>query len=474
MPDKSSLISIELEHMPDPQGRAPNPIPPRLIREVLDTLNITDGSIRLTAEPQSIQRDDVSTAIDMIIDPDRQLPVVIAAESFTVDDRWERLIKDVAKLTLGTAVVCRVSTDALDELNTAIGEPHRIGPGAIRTFLPDVELGSPADARRHRVLSYRRLQDPQFNRADLRIARLPRLSAIHTPLPEVLADTVFRRGNTAVLDDLQSRRSAVTSADGQGSEALAENLRQTTEALDRALLALAESNDSRDLAELARRALEQEVLERTSQWEAEVVDHDETQTELSTARRWLADLQRRLTEVGHHEGVYSPPEGGLPPKSFDELNERAPAELEGLRLTYDLGKALELDEDLKSSTWAAKAWDALNSLASYSCYRRDPGFSGTFRDFCEAAPQGMRVYPITQIAMTESDTVRNDPRMAKERVLQVPIEVEPSGSLFMPAHIKLGSKGGLSPRIYFYDDTAGATSTVIIGYLGRHLTNTRS
>jgi hypothetical protein len=45
----------------------------------------------------------------------------------------------------------------------------------------------------------------------------------------------------------------------------------------------------------------------------------------------------------------------------------------------------------------------------------------------------------------------------------------------MGAHVRIGASAGgqVSPRLYYYDATAQA-GTVYVGYLGRHLTNTRT
>jgi hypothetical protein len=44
----------------------------------------------------------------------------------------------------------------------------------------------------------------------------------------------------------------------------------------------------------------------------------------------------------------------------------------------------------------------------------------------------------------------------------------------MEAHVKLRSVGYPAPRMYFHDDSGGATGKIWIGYLGDHLPNTRT
>lgn len=64
-----------------------------------------------------------------------------------------------------------------------------------------------------------------------------------------------------------------------------------------------------------------------------------------------------------------------------------------------------------------------------------------------------------------------------QRHLPVDIRVDESGRIHMWSHLKIAEGGGpLAPRVYFYDDTRGATGKVHIGYVGphRHMENTRT
>lgn len=44
----------------------------------------------------------------------------------------------------------------------------------------------------------------------------------------------------------------------------------------------------------------------------------------------------------------------------------------------------------------------------------------------------------------------------------------------MESHVKIDSAGATSPRVHFFDDTAGETGKVVVGYVGRHLRNTKT
>ena len=69
--------------------------------------------------------------------------------------------------------------------------------------------------------------------------------------------------------------------------------------------------------------------------------------------------------------------------------------------------------------------------------------------------------------MKDSDTAVE--AFEQDRMFEVDRRVEPSGEVVMEAHLKVSTGGGsLAPRIYFIDDTKGATGKVHIGFIGPH------
>ncbi|MGA4801502.1 PspA/IM30 family protein [Streptomyces lavendulocolor] len=471
-----AYVGVDLEHYPSPGAGQTTPCPPRLVRELLDQFDVMDGSTRLSAVPHATHSDTLDLLLAALTDPARELPLVVAAVPSHTDTAWERLLTKLAQNLAGIASVHRLERDAAAAFAASTGDGHNVFAGQIRTYLPGVVLGSGEDGRRHRLLTYRRLSDPQFRNADTRIARYPRLHAVTTPQPELLSEAAFP-GIEEALKNLRAARSATARTDGDETlESLRRQLDSANQTIDKALEELSEAASARDLAERSRRALDQERKDAVDRYEDEIADHDATQSALSALRHQVSVLQQRLVAAGRADDAYTPPVEDPVPMSFAELGDRAPGRMRHLILTYDVSRAADLDDDLKSSTWASKVWDALLALDAYGgASTAEGGFEGTFRDFCEAAPQGLRCYPSARVAMVESDTVRKDKKgHRRQRIFRVPPEVDPSGELFMEAHIKIDSKGRIAPRVYFYDDTAGATGKVIVGYIGRHLSNTRT
>ena len=71
--------------------------------------------------------------------------------------------------------------------------------------------------------------------------------------------------------------------------------------------------------------------------------------------------------------------------------------------------------------------------------------------------------------MTESERVLNNSAQRAARYLPVDTAVSPAGRVEMLAHLKIAQGGGDNiPRIYFFDDTKGATGKVHVGFFGPH------
>lgn len=82
--------------------------------------------------------------------------------------------------------------------------------------------------------------------------------------------------------------------------------------------------------------------------------------------------------------------------------------------------------------------------------------------------------PPDRHASTESDSVLNRPEWRAERMLPVPSEVSDTGKVLMDAHFKPTWRDTFAPRMhYYYDDTA-RSGKIYVGYIGRHLKNTKS
>jgi len=451
----ASWFWVEIEFAPGNPGseRAGSTLAgvPRLERGLLSAVPAFDSLAPLTDEPSVISRERADDLIDILCDPDRRLPAVVASAHPALGfEEWRTTISRVTRYLPGLA-----STYVLDPLGTqafteAIGRTHGVWGGALRTYLPDVDPAVADDALRHRVLSAARIAaDP--GRAAGIVSVLPRRLAAEAPLPAPLASVnralLTRARATPATVDPEGLRSQVAQLASERDIAL--NLAEEQEARANSMFAQRESA----LAELAER--EQRVLYTESQIRA---------------------LRRRLVAIGRAEDAFLPAdEPAEPPATFAELLEWMDADLPHVEFTGDTMVPLALDLSPESSTWVRSSWEALRALESYADARAASGFPGDFKTWCERPPADAYAIPPGKVARDESVTVRNNAKWRRQRVFPVPPEIDASRRMYMGAHVRIGASaaGQISPRLYFHDATA-QTGAVYVGYLGRHLPNTRT
>jgi hypothetical protein len=240
--------------------------------------------------------------------------------------------------------------------------------------------------------------------------------------------------------------------------------RATRLAQDRdAALALAEEEEDRANTLFAQREI---AL-------AELAERDQRVLYLDNQVR---ALRRRLVDIGRPADAFLPAEiPPTPPATFADLLDWAGTTLSRLEFTGDSDASLNLDHSPESSTWVRSSWEVMRAMQSYADAKSVGKFHGDFRTWCESSPEGAYVIPAAKVARDESETVRSNTKWRRQREFPVPTEIYPSGRLFMGAHVRIGASAGgqISPRLHFHDATS-QTGMIYVGYLGRHLTNTRT
>ncbi|MEU2687412.1 hypothetical protein ABZ654_26740 [Streptomyces hygroscopicus] len=466
--DSSALLSVSLEVFPNDDTPLA-PVRPGLVRDLVRDLKPIDGLAPLTLDAQGVSAEGVDALIDVLCDPARHMPVIVAARPIRPDPLWsERMAKAMRDCAGAAALYLLVDTEAVDAFRAAIGEYHRVAPGAVRTFLTEVDPAWPKDASRHRFLTVARMSDSQ-DHAWRGLARTVQRISTEAPLPDALRTLAFP--DDASRRHRQERQAALATV--RPSDELAV-MRKDVEDL-KALLAqadeeLKEAARTAELSTLTVASLEEQLHAAMERADGDMEEALRALDDVERARAEADILRRRLRDAGRYDDtvVVEQPRGV--PDSFEELWERLD-DFEGVLVTADRSKALELDEGERARVWAAKAWNALRALDSYTQAARE-GFNGGFYQHCTSDRPGAVNWPLKQFAPAESDTTMN--RWGAERIFAVPEDVDPSGRKEMQAHLKLGSKGSTSPRIYFLDDTEGITGRVIVGYIGPHLTSTKT
>ncbi|WP_435111361.1 hypothetical protein [Nocardiopsis synnemataformans] len=158
------------------------------------------------------------------------------------------------------------------------------------------------------------------------------------------------------------------------------------------------------------------------------------------------------------------------PTTFGELLKCLPG-LEGVRFTGDRQAALELDElaGVRRRVWARKTWEALQALSGYARAKADGRPVGSFLTYCRDGSAGP-VISAQRLVPGESRQVQIYGKWVEQRMFPVPASVHPQGAMLMLAHVRIDSRGA-APRLYYLDLT-GHGQGVLVGRIGRHLTNT--
>jgi len=218
------------------------------------------------------------------------------------------------------------------------------------------------------------------------------------------------------------------------------------------------------------------LREQYDQLESDYVELSEHERKAQDRIRWL---ESRLAE--HADPVYGVQsadlEGPWEAESLMDVVQRARKQLRHLDLPDTLDtevSRLDVMYPRQRRRWTGKTWDALRALDAYAGARAEARFTGGFYDWCTRPLPGAATITPTMVSMKESDSVTGNPKFYRHRIFRVPTDIDPSGRVFMPSHIKLQAVGSPAPRMHFLDDAGGPTGKVWIGYLGDHLPNTRT
>ncbi|MET9712569.1 hypothetical protein [Nocardiopsis alba] len=162
------------------------------------------------------------------------------------------------------------------------------------------------------------------------------------------------------------------------------------------------------------------------------------------------------------------PDTRVEPASYADLLTHLPR-LEQVTFTGDPDQALGLDRRCcgRKKTWARKTWASLIALEGYAQARARGESTSGFWHYCRSG-----IAPIShhQVSLQESTQVRQ--MWAEERLFPVPASVHPKGRVRMFAHIRIDNRPP-APRVYYLDRTAQGEG-ILVGYIGAHLTTTRT
>ncbi|MGW2260965.1 hypothetical protein ACWCXE_24595 [Streptomyces sp. NPDC001780] len=452
--DRRTWLQVDIEHRPaSPDLRPKRANTPKIAKLLLESLEAQDGLAAVVASPDFIEPEDVDEVIEELCDETRRLPIVVASVPRGADaTKWaESVVEPAFSYLPGLAILYVLTPEAQPLFNKAL-EYHPVFGGGIRTYLPGIDLAWKPDAQRHPVMARSTIEAAPRRAASV-LASMPQRLALRQPLP-------------APLDTLPVQRTRPRPA-ARGSEV--EKLTVENQTLYD-MLAQAEQTETAHADEIS--ALRSELKQTGDREYGLIGENEELEAELRRLRRRVRALEAGLEKVGEYELAHTPTEEPVnAPSSFDEILGRL-QELPQLTFTGDAKITRALDEQ-SVSNWVEMAWDALLALQDFAAASAAGTTCGDFRAWCSKPPNDAHPFSAGKVKMKESDTVGNRGRWRKQRTFAVPTSVDPSGEIYMEAHLRIGGGNTVAPRLHFYDDGPG-TGRVYVGYIGPHLTNTRT
>ncbi|HUQ59699.1 hypothetical protein [Lentzea sp.] len=382
---------------------------------------------------------------EIVTDMERDLPVVVfaalpadfelylAPPGFAASAAYLRSVKRAAEDNAGLAQVCRLDEEATTHFGTILGEDYGVRDGAFRIYLPGAD---PAlrDGWRHRytvAARYLRKENsgPQIFRAVSPRAGIRRAAPSYESAAALLEqgmsgeDREMLNMAIAVADDLERHKVDLDQRYG--------NLVEDQQSLEEENIRL---RQQLSIAWKENALLRSGSLSTAPDIEAfDAVDPAEIDSPSTAALQAQEVLPRYLS---------------LPDEACVDLD--------------------DLDAAVEAKAWGQTAWRAFLALHAYGETLSGSESPADFWTWCikSGHPHVWTATP-KKLAMSESETVMNNPKLAAKRVFPVDLVVKQSGRIEMQAHIKIAEGGGSrAPRIYFLPSRE--YGKVFVGYFGPH------
>jgi len=393
---------------------------------------------------------------------------------------------------MGTASAFILSPEASKVFNKLVGVDHGVWYDNSRLFLPDFDPAISLNSRNHPIFKRYQLEPENLQKTKKFIGFVARRELTEKPMRYLKKD--LSRIESQLVDreyqilisgkKILSEKNVVTVASFVG-EKLPDQVIKSLEIFDKMRQAIGIENIDVAVVDeivtkyqgynlLAERLLAvnaetremefkldltQENLDDTILMHAEVYEENKKlrdqvkflRTELMISdRRSQAWLETPI-ELQNRE-----------PISFAELFEQL-SEFEYLIFTGDRSITLELDVT-ELGARSGLTWNELAGLNDY-CRAKESGLvNGGIMQYIDNLPNEYKPITKKNFRGSESESVERNPDLRNQRFLNVPIDVDPSGKVFMFSHITIGKR----LHIHFYDNFA-KTKKIYIGRIGPHL-----
>lgn len=296
--------------------------------------------------------------------------------------------------------------------------------------------------------------------------RHPEQTPTNTITPAQVADRATQQALSLVMEVL-----GVTSIDRAQLELIKQRAEQHTD--PDALRGVAVQLVNQKQEEIDELRDELAVLhEEVQAWQLEAGEAQEDRQRLSDETRWL---RGKLREVKAFEVANSlTPESEITeyPNDYHELLKfLSDLKDEGIIFTGDPEECRSLADHDPLCTSARTCWEAVLALRGYIRARNDGAWSRGVHDYLMQPPDGYRAISAKKHGRRETGATMQ--QWGDQRRFSVPRKVSPTGTIEMEAHFKIGTNGTISPRMHYLDRWS-QDRKIYIGYIGRHLKNTKT
>lgn len=420
---------VELSMSSDDLARRVTVGRPKIVHDLLTAVEKPHlGGSPILTEPLPVPSNGIDILAEMLAKPDRTLPVIVCSEPNGENDgSWLRIAGSLAARVEGVATVITLDRNAVAAFRNEFGS-LAIWDGGVRVYAPGI-VTRDAEGWRHRYYLRTRFEESRGGTVDRIVYSVAQLST-RRRVPD--AFRVFGVQSGLPADALDGMIPAKELADAQDHwEFELELARDEQSSLEKEL-ASANGHLARLKDELISRGLS-DVL-----WGTQHSDGASVPDEVQYASEAVMAAQMYLSE-------------------WLALPESAVRELE------------DIDTAPEAYNWGNKTWRGLRALAAYAQERAAGWDKGGFWEWCASGPLLGWPASTKKLSMTESESVQTGGKFKGTRDFKVDPAVDPSGETTMLAHLKISEGGGsLAPRVYFYDDTGGATKKVHVGFVGPH------
>ncbi|MFZ0833846.1 MAG: hypothetical protein WAM92_12320, partial [Mycobacterium sp.] len=426
---------------------------PRLVNDLLDAgvQPEVDGDALVPFIPEVSGTASGEYLAEIISRPSRTLPIVVMNDSFRARAKatehgvnFPDVIDSVRRATAGVAAVYTANDAAAAAITEALGRSHGVWDGAMRVYLSDVDPAASGNAWRHRYFTADRYAGSRAIARQAVGRLLGPVSAVRRapsdyPIAKRLLERVGTAGDHEALLELAGEQ--LREAEGTITD-LREQIRERDESLEGLAIDLGIATEERA----------------------------NSQRDVEKLKRHITSLQRQLKAP---DMLYTEVQDDGPPPTALSVSDAVEMALKYLsdRLVipeealHDLD---QLDASPTSAAWGQTSWEGFLALHAYATDRAAGWGGGGFWEWCQNSrnPRAWRANE-KKLAMAESESVRNSPKLRRTREFPISTNVDPSGQIFMEAHLKIATGGGdLAPRVYFHFDDRSCQTHV--GFFGPH------